>query len=138
MHAMKRSAPPSTSSKHAALVAQACRCIEAAEQPPALDDLAKEAGLSPFHFHRVFKAATGLTPKAYATAHRARAVRATLARGTSSVTDAIFDAGFNANSRFYEQADAMLASSAASARSRWATIPMRCCANCRIASRART
>lgn len=108
MHAMKRSAPPSTSSKHAALVAQACRCIEASEQPPSLDDLAKEAGLSPFHFHRVFKAATGLTPKAYATAQRAQAVRTTLARGTSSVTDAIFDAGFNANSRFYEQADAML------------------------------
>ena len=56
----------------------------------------------------MFKAATGLTPKAYATAHRANAVRASLARGKASVTDAIFDAGFNANSRFYEQADAML------------------------------
>ena len=80
MHAMTKPAPPSTSSKHIALVAQACRRIEAAEQPPSLDDLAKEAGLSPFHFHRVFKAATGLTPKAYATAHRANAVRASLAR----------------------------------------------------------
>ena len=89
-------------------MAQACRRIEAAEQPPSLDDLAQQAGLSPFHFHRVFKAATGLTPKAYATAQRARAVRTTLARGRSSVTDAIFDAGFNANSRFYEHADAML------------------------------
>jgi len=108
MHAMTKSNPPSTSHKHAALVAQACRRIEAAEQPPSLDDLAQQAGLSPFHFHRVFKAATGLTPKAYATAHRAQAVRTTLARGTSSVTDAIFDAGFNANSRFYEHADAML------------------------------
>lgn len=105
---MTKSAPPSTSSKHAALVAQACRRIEAAEHPPALDDLAKQAGLSPFHFHRVFKAATGLTPKAYADARRAQAVRTTLARGTSSVTDAIFDAGFNANSRFYEHADAIL------------------------------
>ena len=108
MHAMTRSQSPSTPNKHAALVAQACRRIEAAEQPPSLDDLARQAGLSPFHFHRVFKAATGLTPKAYATAHRAHAVRTTLARGTSSVTDAIFDAGFNANSRFYEHADAML------------------------------
>ena len=108
MHAMTKSQPPSTPNKHAALVAQACRRIEAAEQPPSLDDLARQAGLSPFHFHRVFKAATGLTPKAYATAHRAQAVRTTLARGTSSVTDAIFDAGFNANSRFYEHADAML------------------------------
>ena len=108
MHAMTKRAPPSTPNKHAALVAQACRRIEAAERPPALDDLAQQAGLSPFHFHRVFKAATGLTPKAYADAQRANAVRASLARGRSSVTEAIFDAGFNANSRFYESADAML------------------------------
>ena len=108
MHAMTKSQPPSTPNKHAALVAQACRRIEAAEQPPSLDDLARQAGLSPFHFHRVFKAATGLTPKAYADAQRAQAVRKTLTRGTSSVTDAIFDAGFNANSRFYEHADEML------------------------------
>ena len=108
MHAMTKRAPPSTPNKHAGLVAQACRRIEAAEQPPSLDDLARQAGLSPFHFHRVFKAATGLTPKAYADAHRANAVRTSLARGSSSVTEAIFDAGFNANSRFYESADAML------------------------------
>ena len=108
MHAMTKRAPPSTPNKHAALVAQACRRIEAAEQPPSLDDLARQAGLSPFHFHRVFKAATGLTPKAYADAHRANAVRTSLARGSSSVIEAIFDAGFNANSRFYESADAML------------------------------
>ena len=108
MHAMTKRAPPSTPNKHAALVAQACRRIEAAEQPPSLDDLARQAGLSPFHFHRVFKAATGLTPKAYADANRANAVRTSLARGSSSVTEAIFDAGFNANSRFYEHADAML------------------------------
>ena len=107
MHAMTRPTPPPPN-KHAALVAQACRRIEAAEQPPSLDELAQQAGLSPFHFHRVFKAATGLTPKAYADAHRANAVRASLARGESSVTQAILDAGFNANSRFYEHADAML------------------------------
>ncbi len=108
MHAMTKHVPPSPSHKHAALVAQACRLIDAAEQPPSLDDLAKQAGLSPFHFHRVFKAATGVTPKAYADARRAQAVRAMLAGDTSSVTEAIFDAGFNANSRFYEHADAML------------------------------
>jgi AraC family transcriptional regulator of adaptative response/methylated-DNA-[protein]-cysteine methyltransferase len=108
MHAMTKSIPQTAPRKHAALVAQACRLIEAAEQPPSLDDLAQQAGLSPFHFHRVFKAVTGLTPKAYADAHRAKLVRAQLARGTSSVTEAIFDAGYNANSRFYEHADAML------------------------------
>jgi AraC family transcriptional regulator of adaptative response/methylated-DNA-[protein]-cysteine methyltransferase len=107
MHAMTRSVPPSTN-KHAALVARACRCIEAAQQTPSLDDLAKGAGLSPFHFHRVFKAATGLTPKQYADAHRAGRVRVALSSADARVTDAIFDAGFNANSRFYEHADAML------------------------------
>lgn len=108
MQDMTKTTRPSTSTKHAALVAQACRWIERAEAPPLLQTLARQAGLSPFHFHRVFKAATGLTPKAYADAHRAEAIRARLAQGNSSVTDAIFDAGFSANSRFYEQADAIL------------------------------
>ena len=107
MYAMSKSAPV-TPNRHAALVAQACRSIEGAERLPSLDELARQAGLSPFHFHRVFKATTGVTPKAYADAHRANAVRATLSRGKASVTEAIFDAGFNANSRFYEHADAML------------------------------
>ncbi len=100
--------PADASQRHAALVAQACRQIEAAPQPPLLDQLAREAGLSPHHFHRVFKAITGLTPKAYADARRARAVRARLASGAGRVTDAILDAGYNANSRFYERADALL------------------------------
>lgn len=107
MQAMTEPAPPRPS-RHAALVAQACRTIEHAERPPSLHQLARQAGLSPFHFHRVFKAATGLTPKAYADARRAQAVRATLARGEASVTEAIYAAGFNANSRFYQQAEAML------------------------------
>ena len=108
MHAMTKSVPQPSMNKHAALVAQACRRIEASEQPPSLDDLAMHAGLSPFHFHRIFKAATGLTPKAYAQAHRAQAVREGLAKPQARVTDALFDAGYNASSRFYENADAML------------------------------
>ena len=96
------------SQRHAALVAQACKRIEAAEHAPSLEDLARESSLSSHHFHRVFKAVTGVTPKAYADAHRASEVRAHLASGRGSVTDAIFDAGYNANSRFYEQANAML------------------------------
>ena len=103
---------PSTSvdisQRHAALVAQACKRIDVAEQAPSLNQLADQAGLSPHYFHRVFKGITGLTPKAYADAHRANAIRARLATGSGSVTDAIFDAGYNANSRFYEQADAVL------------------------------
>lgn len=94
--------------RQAALVADACRRIEEAEEPPTLDQLADAAGVSPYHFHRLFKAATGVTPKAYGAAHRARRVRAELADGRNSVTDAIYGAGFNANSRFYEASDALL------------------------------
>lgn len=63
--------------------------------------------MSPYYFHRVFKAVTGVTPKAYAAAHRAQRVRSELNRGTR-VTDAIFDAGYNSNARFYEQSNALL------------------------------
>jgi len=93
--------------QHAATVAAACRQIESAETLPALNELAEAAGLSAFHFHRVFKAATGLTPKGYAAAHRSRRVRQRLADG-DSVTNALYDAGFNSNSRFYESADQLL------------------------------
>ena len=96
------------SSRDAALVAAACRRIETAEQPPSLAELARAGGLSPSHFQRLFKAATGLSPKAYAQAQRGRAVREALAKEGASVTGAMLDAGFNASSRFYAQADAML------------------------------
>lgn len=89
------------------MVANACRHIEQAESPPSLEVLAAQAGLSPFHFHRVFKAVTGLTPKGYASAHRSRKVRDGL-KEQHSVTDALYDAGFNSNSRFYESADQLL------------------------------
>jgi AraC family transcriptional regulator, regulatory protein of adaptative response / methylated-DNA-[protein]-cysteine methyltransferase len=93
--------------QHAALVAAACRTIESAGQAPDLATLAAKAGLSPFHFHRVFKAVTGLTPKGYANAHRARRVRSELSRA-NSVTAAVFDAGYNSSGRFYAQSDEML------------------------------
>jgi AraC family transcriptional regulator of adaptative response/methylated-DNA-[protein]-cysteine methyltransferase len=93
--------------QHAAMVTAACRLIENAETAPTLEQLAKPTGLSPFHFHRIFKAIAGLTPKQYAAAHRASRVRSELGRG-SSVTEAIFDAGYNASSRFYETANQVL------------------------------
>ncbi|AYC31546.1 bifunctional DNA-binding transcriptional regulator/O6-methylguanine-DNA methyltransferase Ada [Pseudomonas cavernae] len=97
----------SVAAQHAALVAAACRQIETADDLPGLRQLATSAGLSPHHFHRVFKAVTGLTPKAYASAHRARQVRERLGHA-GSVTEALYDAGFNSNSRFYEAADRLL------------------------------
>ncbi len=93
--------------RHAGLGARACRRIAESDQAPSLAALAAEAGFSPFHFHRIFKATTGVTPRAYAEAHRAGRVRTELARGRS-VTEAIYDAGFSSNSRFYERADRVL------------------------------
>ncbi|EEQ09187.1 Transcriptional regulator, AraC family [Yersinia mollaretii ATCC 43969] len=93
--------------QHAEKISRACRLIEQAETPLKLDELAAELNLSAFHFHRLFKAMTGLTPKAYANAMRSARVRTQLAEG-GSVTDAIFDAGYNANGRFYAQSNQLL------------------------------
>ncbi len=96
------------SRRWADVVATACRHIEAAETPPDLTQLARHVGMSPAHFHRVFKAETGVTPKAYASAHRQRRLCLALDSPKTSVTDAIFEAGFNTNSRYYETSDARL------------------------------
>lgn len=89
--------------RDAKLVAEACRQIETADEAPSLDDLAQASGLSRFHFHRIFKAIAGVTPKDYARAHRNKRVRQELKR-SASVTKAIFDAGFNSSGRFYADA----------------------------------
>jgi AraC family transcriptional regulator of adaptative response/methylated-DNA-[protein]-cysteine methyltransferase len=85
-----------------AKVAQTCRVIESADTMPKLADLAALAKVSPFHFHRVFKSVTGVTPKAYAVAHRASRLRANLATA-ATVTRAMMDAGFTSSGRFYAQ-----------------------------------
>ncbi|WKB51829.1 bifunctional DNA-binding transcriptional regulator/O6-methylguanine-DNA methyltransferase Ada [Eleftheria terrae] len=107
--ACKRCRPnaPARADELAATVARLCRYIEAAEQPPRLDELARQAGLSPHHLHRLFKRHTGLTPHAWAQAQRARRLREQLA-ASESVTAAIYEAGYNASSRFYEQAGQLL------------------------------
>jgi AraC family transcriptional regulator of adaptative response/methylated-DNA-[protein]-cysteine methyltransferase len=97
----------SLADRHAAQVTRACRLIETSDRAASLEELAKEAGVSPFHFHRVFKAATGLTPKAYAAAHRGKRVRAELGR-TDSVTAAIYESGYNSNGRFYDESRQVL------------------------------
>jgi len=93
--------------RQAAAVASACRLIETADEVPSLDALAQAAGLSRYHFHRVFKTATGVTPKAYADARRGRRMQDELTH-SESVTAAIYGAGFNSNSRFYENASQLL------------------------------
>ncbi len=107
--ACKRCRPdqPSLFATLADKVTQACRTIETAEEEPRLGELARDAGLSTHHFHRVFKSMLGVTPKAYAAAHRKHRVRAALGkRGT--VTEALYDAGFNTGSRFYASAEETL------------------------------
>lgn len=91
----------------AEIVTRACRMIEASETAPSLKDLAEALALSPGYFHRIFKLQTGLTPRGYVVAHRAKRVREALI-GDNSVTEAIYDAGFNSSGRFYEASNAML------------------------------
>ena len=107
--ACKRCKPdqPTLGERHTALIAELCRYIESADGAPNLAALARRARMSTFHLHRVFKAVTGVTPKAYANAHRARKVRETLG-GDGSVTDAIYEAGYNSNGRFYAQSNRLL------------------------------
>lgn len=101
--ACKRCAGGNHGVRRSELVARACRLIEASDTAPNLDQLGAELNLSPFHLHRLFKAEAGLTPKAYASAFRARRLREGL-EAAGSVTEAIYDAGYNSNSRFYESA----------------------------------
>lgn len=98
---------PSFEYENATLIVKACRIIEESEEEPSLEELADRVGRSPSYFHRVFKAVTGLTPKNYAAAHRAEKVRRGLASG-NTVTEAIYDAGFNSSGRFYEKSTGML------------------------------
>ena len=98
---------PPLAERHAGAVAAACRLIETAGEMPGLDALAEAAGMSRFHFHRVFKAATGVTPRTYAAARRAERTREALHRG-ETVTGALYGAGFNSNGRFYAAAPDVL------------------------------
>jgi AraC family transcriptional regulator, regulatory protein of adaptative response / methylated-DNA-[protein]-cysteine methyltransferase len=107
--ACKRCQPRSASpqQQQATIIATVCEQIIAAENPLSLDQMAAIAGLSPAHFHRLFKAIVGITPKQYATTHRAKIVRQHLQQ-TDTVTEAIYDAGFATSSNFYNQSVAML------------------------------
>ena len=91
---------PSKVDLHEAAVAKACRLIKSAEDAPTLEQLSKAAGIAPHHFHRTFKAITGVTSKEYAMAHRSQRVHEELSK-SNSVTEAIYGAGYHSNGRFY-------------------------------------
>jgi AraC family transcriptional regulator, regulatory protein of adaptative response / methylated-DNA-[protein]-cysteine methyltransferase len=107
--ACKRCRPTgeSIAEHQSSIVARACRIIEESGEIPNLDDLARSVGMSSYHFHRVFKAQTGLTPRGYAVAQRTRRIRDELTR-RDTVTEAVYGAGFNSNSRFYESSNEVL------------------------------
>lgn len=98
---------PSLTEQYAAKMAEICRLIDAADDIPDLDTLAQAAQMSRYHFHRVFKAVVGVTPRAYALARRTQRVRSALAE-SDSVTAAIYDAGYNSSGRFYATAPQVL------------------------------
>ncbi len=105
-----RRCQPDAASRQAreqALIEKACALIRTADELPTLQALAASLDVSPYHFHRLFKRITGMTPKAFAIAERQRRVRDTLP-AARSVTEALFDAGYNASSRFYADAQAQL------------------------------
>ncbi len=100
---------------HTELVTRACRLLEDAEEAPDLASLAAEIGLSKHHFQRIFKQVTGLTPKAYARGLRAQRLRAALVE-QQPVTQAIYAAGYQSQSRFYEESQQLLGMSASQYR----------------------
>jgi len=107
--ACKRCKPdqPPLAQRRSEMVVEWCRLIEHSERTPTLAQLAAHAGLSVFHTQRLFKAATGVTPKAYAAAQRARRAQEQLRR-SPSVGEAMHAAGFQSTGRFYEQSNEML------------------------------
>ena len=98
---------PTNRNQQLEAVERACRLLENQETMPTLTELAEKAGFSPYHFHRLFKRHTGVTPKAYGQAHRSKKMKQEL-RQQSKVTDAIYEAGYQNSSRFYEESQRRL------------------------------
>ncbi|MGH6849700.1 MAG: bifunctional DNA-binding transcriptional regulator/O6-methylguanine-DNA methyltransferase Ada [Methylocella sp.] len=99
---------PALAQQRVAKIAKICRDIESAGEIPTLGELARKASLSAYHFHRLFKTVTGVTPRDYAIAHRAKRVREALAKPGTTVTATIYAAGFSSSGRFYETSNAVL------------------------------
>lgn len=125
---------PPAAERRAAVVAEMCRLLETAGDPlPTLDELAAHVDLSPYHAHRLFKAVTGVTPKAYATERRGQRVRSALTTRSprtarhpgASVTEAIHDAGYGSSARFYEKSTALLGMTPTEYRAGGTELPIR-------------
>ncbi len=117
LRACKRCRPTdaSTASRHLAAIEKACALLRASETMPTLAELASAAGISRFHFHRLFKQVTGVTPRDYARTHRLGRLGQRLDAG-EKVTEAIYAAGFGSSSRAYEAAPGALGMTPAARR----------------------
>jgi AraC family transcriptional regulator of adaptative response/methylated-DNA-[protein]-cysteine methyltransferase len=110
--------------QHATRIIALCRWIESRDETPTLEELAARLGLSPFYTQRLFKRVTGVTPKAYAAALRARRMEKELRAG-ESVTSAIYDAGYNSSGRFYESSNGRLGMTPSAYRKGGIGVPIR-------------
>lgn len=110
--------------RHAALMQSACRMIEASETMPTLNELAARLGFSAYHFQRLFKRCIGVTPKTYAMAQREMRLRTLLAKD-GTVTEAIFNAGYQSSSRFYDRAAHIVGMPPSAYRSGGSSMPIR-------------
>lgn len=104
-------------------VVAACRLLQQ-ERTLTLDELAQAVAVSPYHFHRLFKSVTGMTPRAWQQAWRARKLRDTLS-DSETITDAVLAAGFPASSSYYRQADSTLGMTARQYRRGGDALPVR-------------
>jgi AraC family transcriptional regulator of adaptative response/methylated-DNA-[protein]-cysteine methyltransferase len=89
-----------------ARVETACRLLEQ-DAPVTLEALADAVAMSPWHFHRLFKAVTGMTPKAWQLAWRGKRLHHTLMQN-ATITDAVLAAGFPDSGSYYRHADSLL------------------------------
>jgi len=94
---------PTEISSQARYVTRARQLLDNAEGVMTLRELSQRVGLSPFHLQRLFKRATGLSPREYQSARRMQTVKAGLRKG-GDVTTALYDAGYGSPSRLYERA----------------------------------
>ncbi len=120
---------PDDATRDERAVQQALSRIEGAEEPPVLAELAREAGYSAAHFQRLFKRAVGLSPAQYARSRRVARAGDAMTQG-ASVTEAIYEAGFGAPSRFYEASEGRLGMAPSAWRDggrgvtiRWSVVP---------------
>ena len=110
-----RPTEPSAASRHVAAIERACARIRDSAAVPSTAELASAAGISRFHFHRVFRQVTGTTPGDYARTHRMGRLAARLAGG-APVAQSIYAAGFGSSSRAYAAAPAALGMTPAARR----------------------